>query len=175
MGQVREILACGAPALLAASGDRVGAGGVERQVVALSYRGQVVAARGWGGELRLFGVGARVSGREDRQHLALVDGVANRDLEAADDAVDLGRDLVLHLHRFEHNERLAGADRIVRPAGDRDHRARERGVQREVGHARRTLRDDGAEGGEDLLGRGIVAGVVRHVRPRDLAVGPNHQ
>ena len=118
---------------------------------------------------------ARVAGDEDREQLAVVDGVADRDLEAANDAVDLGRDLVLHLHRLEHDERLAGADQLIGSPRDRDHGARERGVQREVGHARRTLRDDVAHCREDLLGRGVVAGVGRHVRPGDVAVGLDDQ
>ena len=36
-----------------------------------------------------------------------------------------------------------------------------------------TLRDDVAHRREDLLGRGVVAGVGRHVRPGDVAVGPD--
>ena len=78
------------------------------------------------------GVRARLAGREVREHLALVDGVADRDLDAAEDAVGVGDDLVLHLHRLEHDERGAGAHGLVGLVRDGDHGARERGGDGDV-------------------------------------------
>src|SRR5215204_5331171 len=45
------------------------------------------------------------------QELAELDRVAVRDVDPADDAVEVGLDLVHQLHRLEDAERLAGKDR----------------------------------------------------------------
>ena len=133
--EVGEILARRAPPLFAAARDGVRARRVEPQRVALAN----------GGEVGTFGFevdGRRLARRcdllgasvEHREHLALGDRLADRHLDAAHDAVAVGNDLVLHLHRLEQHQHDARADRLVGPVGDRDHGARERGGDDGVGH-----------------------------------------
>ena len=94
-------------------------------------RGQVVAAfrRGAFWWVCLRGL---LPGGQHREELTLLDGVADRDLEAADDAARAGSDFVLHLHRLEHDERFAGGYRIVAITPDRDDGAGEGGVKRDA-------------------------------------------
>ena len=48
------------------------------------------------------------------QELAAVDRLAGDDADALDRRRDLGLDLVLHLHRLEHHQTLAGGDDVAR-------------------------------------------------------------
>ncbi len=106
----------------------LGPGFVEAESVAVED-GLEVRARLVGG--RLVGVGGG-AGRgavhvDHGQKLALLDGLADLDLDPPDDAGAVGQDLVLHLHRLEDDQRLAGADWLLGLVGDGDHRAGERG------------------------------------------------
>jgi hypothetical protein len=50
---------------------------------------------------------------EHGEDLALVDGVADGDLDAPHDAIGFGDHLVLHLHRLEHDHCGSGAHRLA--------------------------------------------------------------
>ena len=135
--EVSEVLARRALPALVAPGDRVGPRAVEPDGVALADRGEIVADR-----VEVDGLGAllggrgRLAGGQHGEELALVDRVAHGDLDAPHDAVGLGDDLVLHLHRLEHDDRRAGADRLGRLVGDRDHGAGEGGRDGDLGRGR---------------------------------------
>ena len=108
--KVSEVLARGAPSALVAPRDRVRPRRVEADRMALSHRLQVgPPPAGWrcGAVPCPRGLAA---GLQHRQQLTLLDSVADGDREAAQHAVDLGEDLVLHLHRLEHHQRRARSD-----------------------------------------------------------------
>ena len=46
--------------------------------------------------------------------------LSDRHRQLADDAVDFGEHLVLHLHRLEHDQRAASADAFLAHVRDRD-------------------------------------------------------
>ena len=134
--QVVEVLARGAPAQLVAPGDRLGAGGVERR-----SRGVRARPRGRRGNRRRrplwppAGRPARVAATlapSSAEHLALLDGVADRHLDAVEHAGRLGEHLVLHLHRLEHDQRCARHDACAGRVRDRHDDARERGLDRRL-------------------------------------------
>jgi len=119
--------------VLVAPRDRLGAGVIEADLVALAHGVQVGPLVGIGGLVGHRGGRARGRPRlQLGQQLALADGVPDGHGELAHDPVDVGQDLVLHLHRLEHDEPLAGDHVVIAAAVRRDHRARKRGVQREV-------------------------------------------
>ena len=85
--QVGEVLARGAPAALVPARDRVGARGVQADLVALAHRREVRALAGRRGPARRGGSRARrrapLAGLERQQQLALLDGVADRHRQLA--------------------------------------------------------------------------------------------
>lgn len=101
-------------------GHGVGASLVPGQGVALEHRLEVVA-----GLLlsELVAVGCRPGGAvglEHGQHLTLLDRLPDCHLDPPDHAGRFGQDLVLHLHGFEDDQRLAGANRLIGGVGDGD-------------------------------------------------------
>ena len=100
--------------------------------------------------------------------------VADGDVDPAHDAVPLGDHLVLHLHRLEHDHRGAGRRPARRAGGRPRSRSPSNGASTSsccgsgIGAE---LVSPAAHRLEDLLGRGVVAGVLRHVRPGDGPVG----
>ena len=139
--QLGEVLARGPAPVLVTAGDRLTAGGVEADLVALTDRTQVgaLALR-----LEFLGrLGQRTGGRprlERRQQLALADGFTDRHGQLADDPVDVGQHLVLHLHRLEHHHGRTGPHLRIGPERQRDddrverrqHRVRQRSAHRQI-------------------------------------------
>jgi len=115
-----------------ALGDRIGARGIEGPGVASTYRLELIARFVQVFRPRRAQRCRRVVGPlEHREPLPLLDRIADHDLHSLEDAVGLGEDLVLHLHRLEHHEWLAGGYRSVALMPDGDDGAGER---RQDGH-----------------------------------------
>ena len=107
--EVVDVLAGGALAGLAAAGDGVGPGSVERDGVALDDLGDIGAH---GVEVDVVGdvvdEAADVSRFDEHERVALEDGVADPHVDEAHEAGIGGGDDVLHLHRLHHQQLLAG-------------------------------------------------------------------
>src|SRR5438445_1723680 len=111
---------------------------------------------------------------DDQQDVAGIDGLAGRYAHVRHRPPRPGLELVLHLHRFDHEERIAGGDDVARAHGDmRDlpgHRrlhdvlavAERRRAPRPDGVARRLLNPDPVRLVQDLDDEGAL--LVPHRR-----------
>jgi hypothetical protein len=77
----------------------------------------------------------RVARREYRETLARLDRVADRHVHVLHRAVDLGHDLVLHLHGLQDDQRLTRRHRIVGIVPDGNDGGGKGRQDRQVGHA----------------------------------------
>ena len=114
--QIVEVLTRGPAAPVVAGRHSDGAAVVEAEGVALAGGGEIGADRGrvglaplgvpsrrvWRGRLGRLAVG------HHGEWVALRDPVARTDQHPGDRPGALGDDLVLHLHRLEHDDRVAG-------------------------------------------------------------------
>ena len=79
---------------------------------------------------RLGGAGGVRPSRQDGQQLTLAHRVADGDLEAPEHPVTLGDELMLHLHRLEHDDRRARGDGLARARAARETTVPAKGRQR---------------------------------------------
>ena len=131
--------------MLVAAGDGLATGGVEADLVPLAHRLQVGPLA-----LRLGLLGALGRGPGDgprlqrRQQLALADRFTHGHRQLADDPVDVGQHLVLHLHRLEDHHRGPRPHLCVGLQWQPDHDRVERRQHRVLGgSAHRRIIPDG--------------------------------
>ncbi len=148
--QVHDVGAGGALALRGATGDGVRAVLIVDVGAAVEDLLEVGADVVQVGGLFVFGPGrANVRFFDKQQRVALVQRIADRDADAADNAAGRGPDLVLHLHRFHDHDGLAGAHGVAGLDLDRDDGALERRLDGDCAVGRRT----GCRGRRCGLGR----------------------
>ncbi len=143
IADVGEVLAGGALVPLAALGDFLGAVDVEAIALPLAHFSEV---RSNMVEINLFfglGAGCRPSAFarfERKQRRAFKQRFARASKGGAQDSCTRRRDHMLHLHRFEHRDRIAGRDRRA-----------DLGIDRNNGRLQRRFNGDAAIGKIDVL------------------------